>query len=388
MRLRSFFLSFFFCIPSWAISIQVIPTLPGAEYSIVRGVSADGKTVVGESGGKGFIYSHGMTSEIEPLAGNAETSLHAVSADGRIAVGTSQEYRFSQAIKSSDGMVEVLGHLTDSAPYSFAYDISDDGAMIVGGSRVRRENGRFVQTYVVPAVFENGLAIEIGSLECNPDVLPFRSGVANAVSSDGQVIVGQSCGKAFSYQNGVMKDLGTLTSQNPPLCGASQVIRSEASDVSADGSRIVGHSVYYTEVYHAFLYDEGVMKPLSETSGVGGSYANAISGNGRVVVGQIRRAGNNEAAIWIERENGEFRAYLLSDYLSDLGLDLKRRGWEQFWSLDDVSADGKQLVGSGVKDGRYEIFLIDLSKKKEKKKKTKKRKFCRDWGYCGSDFYK
>ena len=222
MRLRSFFLSFFFCIPSWAISIQVIPTLPGAEYSIVRGISADGKTVVGESGGKGFIYSNGVTSEIEPLAGNAETSLYAVSADGRIAVGTSQEYRFSsQAIKSRDGMVEVLGHLTDSDPYSFAYDISDDGAMIVGSSRVRRENGRFGQTYMVPAVFENELATEIGSLECNPDVLPFRSGVANAVSSDGQVIVGQSCGKAFSYQNGEMKDLGTLTNQNPPLCGAS-----------------------------------------------------------------------------------------------------------------------------------------------------------------------
>ena len=381
MRSLASILFAFFTTASFAVTIEVIPSLPGAEYSIVHGISADGTTVVGESGGRAFVFRDGVTTEIEPLTDDTMNSLQAVSADGRTAVGNSQGHSSpGVAIISRDGFTEALGVLSASDPYSFAYDISGDASTAVGVSLVRRSSVGFGQTYSAPTVFKNGTVTSIGSLGCDSDALLGRGGVANAVSADGQVIVGQSCGRAFRYESGVMEDIGTLNNFESPIrCGAQFLVRSTASDVSADGRRIVGWSVYTTEVYHAFLYVEGVMRPLSGISGVGGSYAQAISGDGRVVVGTLSTRDRNDAAIWIDEGTGRFRAYLLSDYLKDRGVNLERLGWEEFWSLDDVSADGQRLVGSGVKDGQYQMFLIDLSKKKTHKKKKKR---CRGWGYC------
>jgi probable HAF family extracellular repeat protein len=170
------------------------------------------------------------------------------------------------------------------------------------------------------------------------------SGGARGVSSDGSVIVGLLYfpGQAFRWT----ESTGTI-----PLGYLSETIPfpfSYASDVSADGSVVVGHSVNSGSAIEAFRWTqaEGMM-PLGD---LGNSYsvAEAVSADGSVIVGfdGFPPDMNRKAFRWTE-----------ADGMVDLGY-----GRAMDAQALDVSADGTIVVG-GYDGGPYgrpwEAFIWD-----------------------------
>jgi len=122
--------------------------------------------------------------------------------------------------------------------------------------------------------------------------------------------------RAYRWQNGVMQDLGSLSS----------VGSTRALGVSADGSVIVGDSRLTTGEYRAFRWQNGVMQNLG-TLTFGNSQANGVSADGAVVVGTA---------------NNNFRAFRWQNgTMQDLGT-LGGREAAAF----AASADGSVVVGT------------------------------------------
>jgi probable HAF family extracellular repeat protein len=153
------------------------------------------------------------------------------------------------------------------------------------------------------------------------------SSVANGISADGLVVVGQGRGQkgteAFRWtQSGGMVGLGHLP--------GGIFSYSQANAVSADGSVVVGQSSTAngnTEFeYEAFRWTQsGGMVGLGDLpEGVFRSQANAVSADGSVVVG----FGNN-----VNRQQG-FRWLQSSGMVGGLGIE-----------ASGVSADGVVVVG-------------------------------------------
>jgi uncharacterized membrane protein len=110
----------------------------------------------------------------------------------------------------------------------------------------------------------------------------------------------------------------------------------------------------------AFLWtqDDGMMS----LGTIGDDYlaqANAISGDGRIVVGLS--VGHipipyqsNRAFVWTS-ESGMFS---LSDYLAARGVNLA--GWTSLDTAREISSNGRFVVGQGIFGGRERAFLADL----------------------------
>ena len=102
------------------------------------------------------------------------------------------------------------------------------------------------------------------------------------VSGDGSVVVGYGNGEALSWSDGTTTGLGFLNLSGP----------SQAFGTNSDGSVVVGMSYYSAfgspaYAYQAFRSVDGTMSGLGFLSSLTGaeSVANAVSGDGSVVVG-------------------------------------------------------------------------------------------------------
>ena len=197
--------------------------------------------------------------------------------------------------------------------YSYAYDVSDDGMVVVGEAYVST-NSEWRAYRWTPA---NGME-DLGTLGGN-------YAYAYAVSGDGKVIAGYAHtasgeGRAFRWtETGGMQDLGTL--------GGNY---SYAEAINADGSVVVGHSnIAGNSSYHAFRWTSGGMQDLG-TLGGNWSYARDVSADGNVVVGQSEISG------------GTYRAFR---WTSAGGMqNLGSLGGDYSWA-SAVSRDGSTVVG-------------------------------------------
>jgi probable HAF family extracellular repeat protein len=160
--------------------------------------------------------------------------------------------------------------------------------------------------------------------------------VANGISADGLVVVGQSRGKngeeAFRWtQSGGMVGLGHLAGISSRY---GVLYTSEATAVSADGSVVVGQSSTAngnTEFdYEAFRWTQsGGMVGLGDIpGGAFKSRANAVSADGSVVVGLGVNAMTVRALRWIQ-SSGMMSSTVISN---DIAIG--------------VSADGVVVAGS------------------------------------------
>jgi len=348
-------------------SFEGLADLPGGFcWSKSYGVSADGSVVVGDSTPTGStaisletactMVIRGSKSQGGPteatrwtksgdivslgylLAGDFGSNAYGVSADGSVVVGRSYSASSLKAFRwtKSEGMVG-LGYLpdvndsNDLKSSSIAYDISGDGAVVVGSVRSKLGKQPFRWT-------KSGGVEGLGNLPGG-----YFWGEARGVSADGSVVVGVSSSasgkKAFRWtKSGGMVGLGDLPGGK---------FSSEAYAVSADGSVVVGRSI--SELGgEAFRWtaSEG-MRGLGDLRSQNfRSWAYDVSGDGTTVVGMGCSGPvgheNIEAFIW-DAKHGmrSLKDVLINDY----GMNLT--GW-MLEKARGISDDGLTIVGEGV----------------------------------------
>jgi len=274
-----------------------------------------------------------------------------ISADGSVVVGisTNSNWESSLVIWNSANAITQLS-LPLSATYGYTNGVSGDGTVIVGdiysttdyrNHAVRWDTaGSMLVLNAAPGLTNSGSA-------------------ARAANSDGSIIVGSvySTGinngtRAFRWDAiGGMQNIGYLGGD----LRYSGYAFSDANDVSADGSVVVGTSSVATGA-HAFRWVQLI--PLAQslnitpvTNGIGGvmedlgtlggtySYANAVNSGGNVVVG-VSNTGNNNT-------NHAFRWTAGGTGMQDLGT---LGGANSV--ANDVSADGSIVVGDSRLSGQ------------------------------------
>jgi len=189
---------------------------------------------------------------------------------------------------------------------------------------------------ILPATSWAANLTDLGALG-DPSTAASRRSIANGVSADGSVIVGESytgtTNHAFKYIGITMTDLGAL---GDPSTAASRY--SSAFGVSADGSVIVGES-YTGTTYHAFKYVGTTMTDLGalgdpSTAASRSSTANGVSADGSVIVGYSDNGTVNHAFKYV------------GTTMTDLGAlgDPSTAASRSSTALG-VSADGSVIVG-------------------------------------------
>jgi len=253
--------------------------------------------------------------------GNFRSTARAISADGSTVVGSSSSaFEDGEAFRwTSDGGMVGLGDLPGGGFRSGASAVSPNGSVIVGGSESASGFEAFRWT-------SGGGMVGLGDLSGGS----FQSG-AGGVSADGMVVVGSSNSvagqEAFRWTSGTGM-VGLDASENRQFV--------TASDVSADGSIIVGGGSLRSRAVAILRTPEGELVGLGNFfGGVGGSSATAISDDGSVTVGYSPFTGGLAGFRWSDDGRGLVR---LEDLPGGNFISIPR----------DVSADGSVIVGSGT----------------------------------------
>jgi len=234
-------------------------------------------------------------------------------------------------------MQPILRH--DSNPTSFrissASALSDDGDVVFGGGQA----------------FNNGLySFRTINGVSQQTTRPQPSGV----SGDGTIVAGNRVSIPGPGLSTAFRDDWSGTASIPLGDFAGGADDASASDISADGSVIVGWgTTSFGREPFVWTETDG-LRSLGKLPDVFvlGAQANAVSADGRVIVGE-GYSGAGGAFIWTE-ETG-YR--LLMDVLTnELNVDLQN--WQALLSAEDISADGMTIVGHGVNpSGRFEAFV-------------------------------
>jgi probable HAF family extracellular repeat protein len=232
------------------LSSEVLAKLPGYEWSLASGVSANGSVVVGESDGRAFRWTAaGGMEDLDTLPGYNRSEARSVSGDGLVVVGAAfnlsdkyHAYEHRAFRWTVAGGMQDLGTLS-GYKWSLAYGVSADGSVVVGvafdSSYVSGPRRAFRWT-------------ERGGMQ-NLGTLGESWSEAHGVSANGLVVVGTSNDSAFRWTAaGGMQDLNQLYAS---LLRNGSVLY-EATAISPDGRYIVGKGWNEsTGRFEAFLLD-------------------------------------------------------------------------------------------------------------------------------------
>jgi probable HAF family extracellular repeat protein len=267
---------------------------------------------------------------------------HGVSADGRVVVGVSDINALGQSEAfrwtASTGMVG-LGHFPGFIGSSAAA-VSADGSVIVGGATQTSSGGdkpfRWTQA--------TGLA-GLGDLHPGGD----EWGRAVGVSADGATVVG------FSTSSSTQQNQAFRWTSSEGLVGLGDLpggnVNSFANGVSADGSVIVGEG-FSASGSEAFRWTSasGLVGLGDLPGGAFGSSATAVSADGQTVVGVSTSASGLEAFLWTTSGGMVGLGDLPGGIFRSIG--------------QAVSADGSIVVGHGTIGNQQfvnEAFIWDGS---------------------------
>ena len=333
-----------------AATFAVTP-LPLNTYLQGRGLSADGRVVVGEvvltSNDEAFRWPTGGTlTGLGDLPGGRFTSSAAgASADGSVVVGwgtVGDDYFDQEAFRwtSATGL-EGIGDLPGGGYASQANATSADGSVVVGHGTGVNGQEAFRWTAASGMI---GLGDVAGGGTFS-DALD--------VSADGSVVVGFGFGSQGTTAFRWTESTGLVGL--PPVAG---LLESNALAVSADGTVVVGYvaNSSLTQVAARWLVGQPVGLLGDFSGGPTSSVARDVSADGRVIVGWGRTSTGPEAAIWVD---GSGPQRLLDVLVAGgaSGLDAWR-----LTGVYGVSADGLTVVGSAVSNaGQEGVFVANLA---------------------------
>ncbi len=251
-------------------------TLPGATNTVVTGINRKGQ-VVGYAGEEvspfsgewnsvhGFVYTNGSLQDLGTLVGGSYAFTSTINDEGTVVgLAYTADDTCSQAFVYRDGVMSPIGtcETTQIARY-----INKRGNIV--GSTPRNSNGKtqgFFSKDGTSVVTMNCL----GNLPC--------SGISYTEPADlndkGQVtgFARDSAGvrHPYLYQNGVMKDLGSLGGNG-------------GWGIAINASGVVTGSSYTATSEHAFLYQDGKMLDLDPKGTADFSLGTDISDKGEVI---------------------------------------------------------------------------------------------------------
>lgn len=319
----------FLSVPSFlqAANITAIPILAGKSVCTVSGVSGDGHIVVGtataQNGLSGQAFRWTAADGVLGLGflpGGSTSIARAISRDGSTIVGDATSSA-AAIIGGTEGFRYRDGSMTGLHTSIFmdqAFAVSGDGSLVVDSNSSLRWT----------------LA---GGVEQN--IVPYA---CFGVSDDGGVVVGRSSGFAaqrWTAATGVV---------SLPVPGPGSSV---ANAVSGDGAVAVGNrnnaACYWTE-------SDGFVS--IGTQGVVSS-ALAVNHDGSVIVGRanIGSGGGTAAFVWTAKSGLQS----LSSLLLSQGVDLSGwlyKGQPSLVEATGISADGRYVIGNGTKQG----FIVDL----------------------------
>jgi probable HAF family extracellular repeat protein len=243
-----------------------------------------------------------------------------------------------------------LGDLPGGGFEGYAEAVSTDGSVVVGMSSSAASG----TSYEAFRWTQAGGMVGLGGLPGG-----MGHSTAHAVSADGSVVVGTArsansgtCfGEAFRWtQAGGMVGLGDLPGGR--FC-------SNAQAVSADGLVVFGSSVGagLVDDSRAFRWTRGTgMVALDLLTGATGSNALDASRDGTIAVGIYLRSNAYFAAIWTpDGTMRDLREMLVNDLKYDL------TGWELRRAYA-ISADGRWVTGSGTNpSGQDEAWVANIA---------------------------
>jgi uncharacterized membrane protein len=228
-------------------------------------------------------------------------------------------------------------HAIGGVGETFASDVSGDGRVVVGYSGAGSEAFRWTRAGGMV-----GLGVPADA---------FNTG-ANAVNHDGSVIVGTlhpipgpgelAAGKeAFRWT----AETGIEPLGRPPR--AQSPFISEAIDVSADGSLVVGYGLTDAGFRSLRWTEAGGMEELDLPANVGDNQARGVSADGRVVLGYAQSLPSYD--LWPMR------------WTEDEGMVLFGRGGGSGGSTEATAAssDGSIIVGTSGRSARAFRWSIE-----------------------------
>lgn len=319
------------------------------------GVSGDGRVVIGT----GYELQNGSARPLR-LTDDGLVALpyldtggwvEGINRDGTLMVGSviASNGNAVAAIWNAEGAMSTIGTLHPSGlgSRSAARDVSGDGSRVVGWSFYSGMMRGFVW-------IEGATGGTIGNEQMYrlPGLPAAGRWYANAISDNGLFAVGQSNGDAH-LGRAVRWDLSTIADDGEATIldlGSLTGMQggSEAQDVSADGRVVVGESVDADGRFRAFRWVEGATTGVAGnvqmhdlgTLGGSDSIANAVSRNGAFVVGQANLADDETALAFRWTEEGGMES--VGDWLARHGVDVGETILE---SARGISDDGNVVVG-------------------------------------------
>jgi probable HAF family extracellular repeat protein len=336
--------------PVQPATFRSLGVLPGYVSSQANAVSSNGAVVVGTAttaAGKNQAFRWNVASGMVGLGfmpGGTSSAANAVSADGTVVVVVGDAPLGNAPTPSAPARWTAAAGMqpVDPLPGSYlcsAGGISGDGMAVVG-----------------TCLQINNMAFRWASSTGSVALGQFGGGSnqqssAAAISLDGTVVVGAGHPSLTGAVKWALDGSPTVLGKLP---GDSE---GAATAVSRDGLVVVGWSTDSARSDRAFRWTQqaGMVTPGHSISGLLGSVATSVSGDGRIVVGAGHTSTAEVALIW-DMDHGMrlLEAALLDDYQTEIP------GWK-LTRATAISDDGLTIAGHGTNpQGQTEAWIVKL----------------------------